>query len=319
MPKLSDYLSAVVLMVLLIGPKFGFCADASTGRTLVINADNQFAYAEKRFARVDYTAAAEEYRRFLHFFPKDARAEKARFRVGETLFITQEFNKAIAEFKAIIDRYLKTDPAASETALKAYWMISTSSTRLGAPGAAVVNLQNLVKLTDDVNVADEAWYRIAWIYIETAQWERAAVSLGRISEGNRDRYRLKRISAGLANVGAIERKNPRLAGFLSIVPGLGQIYCQRHRDALIAFLVNGALIAVTYEAFDNGNEVLGGVVGFLGFGFYSGNIYNAANSARKFNRNRTARFIDKLKSDTKIDLAADWKKRGVALSIRMPF
>lgn len=43
------------------------------------------------------------------------------------------------------------------------------------------------------------------------------------------------ISEELEKEKQIARKNPRLAGFLSILPGAGQFYCERYQDALVAF------------------------------------------------------------------------------------
>jgi len=88
---------------------------------------------------------------------------------------------------------------------------------------------------------------------------------------------------------------------------------------LIAFLVNGALIAATYAAFDNDNYALGGILAFVELGFYTANIYGATTSAHKYNKAQTRNFIEKLKQNTKIQLAADYRKRGVLFSFRYDF
>ena len=67
-------------------------------------------------------------------------------------------------------------------------------------------------------------------------------------------------------------KNPTLAGILGVVPGLGYLYDGYPQTALSAFIVNALFFWGTYEAFDHGNEAVGVILGFFGFGWYVGNI-----------------------------------------------
>ncbi len=55
---------------------------AHAGNQVVLDADQQYQYAEICFARGDYEAATGEYKRFVHFFPEDARVEKAMFAIA---------------------------------------------------------------------------------------------------------------------------------------------------------------------------------------------------------------------------------------------
>jgi len=90
-------------------------------------------------------------------------------------------------------------------------------------------------------------------------------------------------------------KNPALAGIMAgIVPGLGHAYCNRYRDAMVAFLLNGVFILATIEAFDNDLEAVGSILGFLELGWYTGNIYSAINSAYKHNRKLREDFIRRI-------------------------
>ncbi len=51
----------------------------------------------------------------------------------------------------------------------------------------------------------------------------------------------------------------------------------------MAFVVNGLFVAGTIAAIDNENYALAGIVGGIGVPFYVGNVYGAANAARKWN------------------------------------
>jgi len=80
-------------------------------------------------------------------------------------------------------------------------------------------------------------------------------------------------------------KSPAVAGVLSgIVPGAGQLYLRRGRDALASILLNGLFVWGTWEAFRSDAIGLGVFLAILEAGWYAGNIYSAVNGAHKHNR-----------------------------------
>jgi len=282
--------------------------------SIKISPDKQFDFAEYCFSNKDYLMAVSEYKRFIYFFPEDERIEQVMYRIGMSYYLGRHFTKAVDSFKALIDRYMDSD-----FSIKSYFMISESYVKLNGFDPAIISLNNLITITDDENVRDEAYYRIGWIYIETASWEKSRLYFSKISAKNKNKYRLERLNAELDNEKLIPEKDPGLAGFLSIIPGAGYLYCERYQDALIAFLLNGGLIYAAYESFDDGHNALGGVIAFVEFGFYAGNIYGAVASAHKYNRKKTGQFIEKLKDNTKINLSADLKNKGVCLAFQFVF
>lgn len=281
---------------------------------MVIDANQQFEFAEHYFSTRQYLRAVDEYKRFIYFFPQDSRVETAMFRIGRSNFLDNQFSAAIKAFRSLIDRYGET-----ELSIKAYWMISESQMQLGASGPAIINLNNLIAISDDMDVRDEAYYRIGWIYLETASWENARRYFAKISEPNKNKYRIERLTADLDKQKLIPSKNPALAGILSVIPGAGFLYCERYQDALVAFLLNGALMYAAYDAFDDGNDALGGVIAFVEFGFYAGNIYGAVASAHKYNRTKTDQFIEKIKENHMVKLSAGFSGKGFRLAFQVPF
>ncbi len=282
--------------------------------SIIINPDKQFNFAEYYFSNKDYLMAVAEYNRFIYFFPEDQRVETAMYRIGMSYYLGRHFKEAVNSFMAVIDRYVDT-----ELSIKSYFMISEAHVNLNTFGPAIINLNNLITITHDEDVKDEAYYRIGWICIETASWEKARLYFSRISAKNKDKYRLERLNAELNKERSIPQKKPDLAGFLSIIPGAGYLYCERYQDALIAFLLNGGLILAAYKSFDNDNNALGGVIAFVEFGFYAGNIYGAVASAHKYNRKKTGQFIEKLKNNAKINLSADVENKGVCFAFKFVF
>jgi tetratricopeptide (TPR) repeat protein len=306
MHRISYFLYLIIL--------FSFLPTLSVaGSVLEIDAEKQFAFAEEAFSAADYLMAVTEYKRFIHFFPEDKRVELAMYKIGLCYFNGRRFKEAIDSFEAVIKRFGKSD-----LSITSYFMISESYVGIREFGPAVTNLGNLIAITDDSDVRDEAYYRTGWIYLETASWEKARLSFQKISERNRKKYLLERLSAELDKTGFIPKKDPALAGVLSVVPGAGYVYCERYRDALIAFLVNGAFILAAYESFDKDHNALGGILTVVGLGFYAGNVYGAVSSAHKYNRTQTRKFVEDLKQHLRITLSAD-REKAIILSFQYCF
>ena len=112
---------------------------------------------------------------------------------------------------------------------------------------------------------------------------------------------------------------PKLAGVLSVIPGAGQLYCGRYKDALSAFIVNGGLIWAAVESFDNELYALGTTISIFGFGFYTGNIYGAITSAHKYNQVQTQKYIRQLQKQYHIGLLSPSKNDGIMLTFQYIF
>ena len=286
--------------------------NARAGNQVVLDADQQYQYAELCFGRGDYETATGEYKRFMHFFPEDARVEKAMFGIAMSDYHRERFKEAIAAFTQAENRFPDTP-----LSIRAAFMISRCYLRLKDTGNALITLHNLLAHTNDTDVRDEALDAMAWIYIERGEFEKAKSFFQKISLKNQGRYAVNMLSTEIEKDVLIPRKDPQTAGFLSILPGGGYFYCERYQDALVAFLLNGALILAAWEAFDQGNPALGGVIAAVEFGFYAGNIYGGIASAHKFNDKKTQGFIDSLKEKAQIGFSG--ARGGLGLSVRIPF
>ena len=90
----------------------------------------------------------------------------------------------------------------------------------------------------------------------------------------------------LATLAAPPRwKRPALASFLSgALPGAGQLYAGQPREAASALLVNSLFIGGMVYAARQEQWAAFGVLTFFGVGFYTGNVYGAADAAVRYNR-----------------------------------
>ncbi len=289
-----------------------FMGHAHAGNQVILDADQQYQYAEICFARGDYETATGEFKRFMHFFPEDTRVEKAMFAIAMSDYHRERYQEAIAAFTDVKDRFPNTP-----LSIRATFMMSDCYLRLKDTGNAIITLHNLLEQTDDADVRDQAHNAMGWIYIERGEFEKARAVFQKIGLKNQTRYAVDMLSEELEKDVLIPWKNPQAAGFLSILPGGGYLYCERYQDALVAFLLNGALILASWQAFDQGNPALGSVIAAVEFGFYAGNIYGGIASAHKYNDQKTHDFIESLKE--KIQFGVSGAKGGLQFSVRIPF
>jgi tetratricopeptide (TPR) repeat protein len=314
-PMSSSKHSGHILMVFILIAWAVFPqAQSSRGEQIVIEADMQFNYAEHLFSARDFVSAVNEYRRFVYLFPQDDRVESAVYRIGLCFLSMGQPGLAIQSFAPIIEDF-GDNPYADE----AYFKTSEAYLKLGRTGSAITTLHSLATLSDDLDIQDKAHYRIGWIHLETAQWEQARVYFDKISPRNSEKYRLKTLTGLIEKRPSQPQKRPGLAGALSIVPGGGYLYCERYQDAFMAFLLNAGLMYAAYEAFDHELYALAGVISFVEFGFYSGNIYGSISSAHKYNQTQDRKLIDHLRENLKVQLSARPANKGMELSMCISF
>lgn len=299
---------------ILIALAFALPAISQAGPTIELNADKQFQYAETCRQKGDFDTAIHEYKRFVHFFPDDPRTAEASFNIGMALFESGKFPEALEKFEV-----LSEGSPDSALTVQSFFMAAECNTRMNSPGRALRNLKNLAAISGDADVLDETRYRIGWIFLDAALWEKALENFDQISEKNREKYRLQRISDELSKTGSIPEKSPGLAGVLSIVPGGGYLYCGRHGDAAVSFIVNGAMIFAAERSFENENYALAAILSLVEIGFYTGNIYGSVSAAHKYNRGKKAEFTDELKKRTRIKLMSGNNADEISLSFRFDF
>lgn len=285
------------------------------GRDLVLTAEGQFQFAEQYFNRGEYYRAIGEYERFIYFFPHSPKVELARYRIGLSYLRGERYEQAVEAFEALIGKYEKT-----EYAFKSYIGASRAYVLLGRYDAALTSLNNLITIAPDQHILDQAYYHKGWVYLEMGLWQKARECFEGISAENSEQYGVEKLAREIDGKTPLRKKNPTVAGVLAIIPGAGHLYCNRKRDALISFLLNGAMIYAAFEAFDEDLEGLGAIIAFFELGFYAGNIYSAVSSAHKYNRDAKNRFLNYLRKETTIALSlADPHGRSLILSYQISF
>ena len=262
--------------------------------SLTITPDMQFSYAASLFETQDFETAQVEFKRFLHFFPSDPRVPEAQFKTAEALFHLQRFKAA----SQILNQIIEENPDAP-FAQNACFLQSEAFLKMGNPVYAQLVLQNFLKLTEDTELRDRIYDQLFRFHIrETGrlgkdELDKARNVLTQISPQGRETYQVQARLAALDRAEFVKTKDPRVSGILAVVPGAGYLYCERYKDAMTSFVFNAGVMYAAKEAFRKENYGLGGVITFVGSGFYAGSIYGSVTAAHKYNKARQTEWLDR--------------------------
>ncbi|MCX5856267.1 MAG: tetratricopeptide repeat protein, partial [Deltaproteobacteria bacterium] len=260
----------------------------------------QFSFAEALLAEGDYYRAITEFKRFVFFFPQDALVEKSTFRIAESYYKAKRWAEAVDTFSAFSTKY----PQSLMTANALYFK-GLAEKELKRYQNALLTFQEIIR-EKSKDYADKAIYQSALVLIEMGEWLRSMQTFSLVPQGSPLSSSAHIMSSGLERMDDIPQKSPALAGTLAaILPGAGHFYTERYRDALVAFLLNGAFIWGAVELFQHDNPVAGGIVTFFEIGWYVGNIYSAVDSAHKYNKRTKEEFIQHLKVMNAISFSHD--------------
>ncbi|PLX88781.1 MAG: hypothetical protein C0618_03485 [Desulfuromonas sp.] len=279
------YLTLTLLLVACFAVPYCVADDCGT---------EPLSFADALTAEGDHYRAITEYKRFLHRCPTHADAPRARLAIAQSLIAGKRWDEADRALETIFS--LDADNPSSVQARTVY--ADSAFARSDYPLARQRYL-SLLESKPSVATVAHARYRIGWTWLEEdavdAAWEHFSLL---------DSERAAGLSDALQDYRVLPRKSPVLAGTLSaLLPGAGQLYTGRARQAILAFVLNAAFLYGAVEAFENDNHVVGGILLFFEGGWYTGNIYNAANNAHKFNRRQQA--AQKLKMRQQFGLRFD--------------
>lgn len=301
---LSFFLSLFFIFLLLPTPALSV--------QITIDSEEQFQFARQTMERGEYLRAVAEFERFIHFFPKDEKVPQAHYLIGFCYLKAKEYALA----RKVLENVNKSYPD-RPVAGKALFLMGESYYRQGLQKEAQMYFKKVIERYPHLDVKHAAQYRLAWSRMKVDQWREASETFKMVEKGS-PLYPNSQDLAELSLKGeALPYKKPATAGVLAILPGLGHLYCERPKDALVAFLLNGLTIWAAIEAFDEDLQVLGSLLLLLEVGWYAGNIYSAVNSAHKYNRKVRNDFRKNLPDRLNLNLFIT--KGGLGLALKMDF
>jgi TolA-binding protein/TM2 domain-containing membrane protein YozV len=278
-----------------------------------MSAEKMLSFGDSLFERGDYYRAITEYERVIFFYPDHALAKTARFQIANSYLKGDRIDQAIERFKA-----LSMDLPNEDIGRKAFFMLGEAYYQKREYARAVDFYESYIETYPGDERIDAARIRIGWCYLRQGKWRQASEEFGRLPPDSPLHAQAAGLAEGAQAYPGIPTKSPTLAGGLSaVLPGAGQLYVNRPGDALVSFLLNGAFIWATVEAFHNDNNVTGGILLFFESGWYLGNIYNAVNGAEKYNRRNEQKYLDGLQDKYHVSYRYDGKGGNmVAFTVR---
>jgi len=297
----------VILLVLLLLPGPLFSAQ------ITIDSEEQFRFAEQTMEKGDYLRAVVEFERFLHFFPEEKKVPRARLLIARCYMKAKDYESARKTIYETLSHYQGTLVGG-----KALFLMGESYYEQGLYEEAARYFKGALGAYPEPELRNSAAYRLGWIQMQTGQWPEASETFKTVGTGSPLFLNAQDLSVKSLGGADLPYKDPTMAGVMSVVPGLGHAYCERYKDGVVAFVLNGLFICATVEAFHKDQEVLGSVLGFLELGFYSGTIYSAVNSAHKHNRKLKADFLQGLPDAVDLNVFAT-KEGHIGLALKFTF
>lgn len=265
-----------------------------------------FSFASALAAENDHYRAITEYKRFLHYYPRDPRAARAQLAIAEALRAGERWEQLDLALEKVWQNYPD-----SPQALEARQRYADAA--FAQKNYAEARRRYAALPAEDAPTAASAAYRIGLSYLQEDQLDAAELQFAQLPTADR-----QRLQSYLQDYRQLPRKSPPLAGSLSaLLPGAGQLYSARPKQAAMAFALNAAFIYAAVEAWNKENYAVAGILTLFETGWYGGNIYNAMNNAHKFNRQQQDQLRERLQ--TQFSLSLDLSKTSPLLQANFRF
>lgn len=276
------------------------CAAALAGAGMADEGGDVLGFADHLFKQRDYYRAITEYERFAYLFPTNPLVARARYSVALCYCNGGKLEAAIPELQSVRDRF----PSAGE-ARESVLTLAEVQYRLGNYASAISALKDA-----STDHQGRALVLTGLCRLRMGDVDGAVESARKVPKDSDMRN-----SSGVLQCYARDmpgdEKSPLLAGILSAaVPGAGQLYVGRQRDAVLSFVLNGILVAGVAAALHNDEPVAAAALSVVEVAWYSGNIYGAANAAHKRNAAARQRFFGEL--EFRLKVLSDWTPSGAS-------
>lgn len=248
------------------------------------------SFADYLFGEGEYYRAVTEYYRMLH---STSNAEE-RFllwrKIGLCYIEGEDYDGFISFYKknkhnftakSVLDAEMKLNLGKSYYHLDRYRQAISSldSSRL-SPNNHFFNASQLL---------------LGISYSRNYEWQSSIKELQLINQNNslNDKIIADNLIRSFQNGPNLTYRNPTLAGGMSaILPGAGYAYCHRWGTAVASLIVNGLIVWTFSDAMKNQQYGFASLTGFVGIGWYIGNIRGSVKAAKKYNTRVRDDFID---------------------------
>jgi len=273
-------------------------------------ADPVLAFAEQLRAEGDYYRAITEYKRYAFLHPDATNIPQIELDIALCYLLGQRPEAGRTRLREI-----EAAHAGTPIARKAALLLAGSYHAAGDFSRAALELGRYMSTYPDADNLDQVRIMRGLCLLRSGETDAAVREFHSVDPTSTSHATASALEEEAALYNRLPRKSPLAAGILSAaLPGAGQCYVGYYSDAAFAFILNGVLIWAAWESFDNGENVTGGLLAVIEFGWYTGNIYNAVNNAHKYNRRKQRKFFRDL--ELRYGLFAVPEGGGAALGVR---
>jgi len=279
--KLTEMIISLILLLLLLSQ---FIAQAQK------TSDDTFA--AYLFREGEYYRAVTEYYRLLHMV-SDSTVRAGLLRKLGLCYING------ADYDGYIIFYKKNQAAFIQDSLIHAEMnlyLGKSFYHLNHYNKAISNLESQ-QLSSKNFYFNDFQFLLGISYSRLYDWQTAILELQLIKQGPSDSDKIiaENMIRSLQNFPSLSQKSPILAGGLSaIIPGFGYTYCYRWGTGIASLIVNGLLVWTFSDALKQKQYGLASLTGFIGIGWYVGNIQGSVRAAKNYNLRTRDDYINSM-------------------------
>lgn len=246
-------------------------------------------FASELYNRKEYYRAITEFMRVNSYGPENGPGIKSCYLIAESYFLSEKWEDALRAYGQFIDNY-----PSDELVYDAEYKTILCYAQLKHFRKVSELYGKYAEMPQKHKWNDTMEYVNALSLIYQRKWKESIDFIGTAIKNNPDSVynaKYKQLKNGISAYASIPSKSINKAGLLSaFLPGAGQVYAKKSGDGFMAFALTGISVATAINCHINKADFGTVVFGILGLSFYSANIYNAMNDARKYNEEYQDKF-----------------------------
>ena len=251
-------------------------------------ASRLFNFAYQLLQEGDYYRAITEYKRFISYYPQAPEIPDASIGIANAYYKAEKYDDAIESYRDFLAKYPENKNFDEAVLNLADSFIKTKRT-----DSAIILLDEIEEKMPGSSLAEKLKILLGKNMLKEGRFDDAEKELGKVKEKSGEKEEAEVLLESLKQMKGLELKSPLLAGLMSsVLPGAGQVYAGRKKDAIFSFLLNGLFTWGAVESFNRDIYVAGAILSFFEFGWYTGNIYNAVSDTHKYNRKIQDDFLN---------------------------
>ena len=273
---------------------FLFCL-LSSAYAQSFDAQHLLRFGDSLFQEGDYLNAIHEYKRYLFLYPDANKRDLVQFSLAASYQNAGKLDLAITVYQTLVDTYPQ-----SPLIERSKSNIAQCQLLQGEDARAIGVLEQFLADHPDSALASRAQFTIGLIQMDNRDWRGASEEWEQV-RAKYPQSSFAELSERLAHTvrrgESLPHRSSAIAGLLSaVIPGLGQTYGGKFSDGLYALIIVGVTGGGTAYYIGEQQYEFAIPLGVLGLFFYAGNVFGGFQSAKAFNLQHEAGFLDEMKA-----------------------